>query len=174
MRAKLLVMVVLGGAVALAACGGSGNTNSSSSSSGTTKAQYVAATARICKSTQKRLTPLVGTLAGAAAAILTGGSGAAVKAVPSVEQLHSIAASGLSRLRALPQPAGDRAAIAKFLTPLSSIVDSIATVASGLKHGQGAQALAQLQSDRTLAAQVTRAAKKYGLRQCETIFSSLG
>jgi len=175
MRAKLLVVVVvLCGAVALAACGGSGNAKSSSSSSGPTKAQYVAGTAGICKSTQARLTPLIGKLAGAAAQILTGGSGAAAKAVPAVEQLQSIAASGLSRLRALPQPAGDHAAIAKFLTPLSSIVDSIATVASGLKKGQGAQALAQLQSDRTLAAQITSAAKKYGLRQCETIFSALG
>jgi hypothetical protein len=174
MRAKLLVAVVLGGAIALAACGGGGATKTSTTHSGPTKAQYVAATAAICKSTKTRLTPLITKLAGDAAQILTGGSAAVAQAVPAVEHLYSIAASGLSRLRALPQPAGDHAAIAKFLMPLSAIVDSIGTVSSGLKKGQGAQALAQLQSDQTLATQVTSAAKKYGLRQCETIFSALG
>jgi hypothetical protein len=175
MRAKLLVAVVLAGAIVLAACGGGGGaTSTSTTHSGPTKAEYIAATTGICKSTKARLTPLITKLAGDAPEILTGGAAAVAKAVPAVEHLYSVAASGLSRLRALSQPAGDHAAITRFLTPLSAIVDSIGTVSSGLKKGQGAQALAQLQSDQTLATQVTSAAKKYGLRECETIFSALG
>ena len=111
-------------------------------------------------------------LAPAVAQLLGGGS--AAKIAGSVAELHAIAAAGLAKLRALPQPAGDHARIAKFLTPLSTIVDSIAGAASGLKHGQGAQALATLAADQTIAKQVTRAARSYGLRQCETIFSALG
>jgi hypothetical protein len=173
MRAKLLVVAVLGGALALAACGG-GSANSATTASGPTKAQYVASTTGICKSAQAQLTPLIGKLTAAVPQILTGGESAAAKIVPAVQKLYAVASSGLGKLRALPKPAGDDAAIAKFLTPLAAIVDSIGTVASGLKKGQGAQALAQLQADETLARQVTSAAKRYGLRQCQTIFSALG
>jgi len=173
MRVKLLVIATLSGTLALAACGGGGG-SASSTSSGPTKAQYVARTATICKATEARLTPLVHRVAAAATQLLSGVAGAAAKAAGIVAQLHTIAASGLAQLRALTQPAGDHARIAKFLTPLSTIVDSIATAASGLKQGQGAQALAQLQADQSLAAQVTSAAKSYGLSQCETIFSALG
>lgn len=176
MRAKLLSVVVLGGALAIGACGGGSSTagKTTSSSSGPTKAEYIASAGAICKTTETRITPLVGKLAAVAAQILTGGSAAAAKAVPEVEQLYSIAASGLGKLRGLARPAGDHAAIARFLTPLSAIVDSIGTVSSGLRKGQGTQALAQLQADQALAQQVTVAAKGYGLRQCETIFSALG
>lgn len=178
MRAKLLMVVLLAGTVALAACGGSGGssatTTSQSASGGPTKAHYIASTAGICKSTETRLTPIAHRLAGAAAGLLTGGNGAASKVAGAVEQLYSIAASGLAKLRALPQPAADHAAISKFLTPLAAIVDSIGTAVSGLKKGQGAQALGQLQADQSLAQQVTSAAKSYGLRQCQTIFSALG
>jgi len=176
MRMKLLVIATLSGTLALAACGGGGSssTTTTTTASGPTKAQYVAQTATICKATEARLTPLVHRVAGAATQLLSGVSGAAAKAAGVVAQLHTIAAAGLAQLRALTQPAGDHARIAKFLTPLSAIVESIATAASGLKQGQGAQALAQLQADQSLAAQVTTAAKSYGLSQCETIFSALG
>ena len=170
---KLLLIAMLSGTVALAACGGGGGSTSSTSSA-PTKAQYVAQTAAICKATEKQLTPLVQQVAGGAAALLTGGTGAAAKIAGTVDQLHTIAASGLAKLRALKQPVGDHARIAKFLTPLSTIVDSIGSAASGLKKGQGAQALAQLQADQPVAQQVTSAAKAYGLKQCETIFSALG
>jgi hypothetical protein len=177
MRAKLLVVVVLAGALALAACGG-GSSNSTTTTSaahaGPTKAEYIASTAGICKDTEARLNPLVHQLAGAAAALVTGGSGATKEVATAVEKVYAIAASGLAKLRALPQPAADHAAISKFLTPLSAIVDSMRTAINGLKQGQGAQALEQLQADQTPAEQVTSAAKKYGLRQCQTIFSALG
>lgn len=168
---KLLIVAVLSGTLALAACGGGGAT---STSSGPTKAQYLTQAATICKATEKQLTPLVRQVAGAAGQVFAGSPGAAAKVVPTVEQLHTVAAAGLAKLSGLAQPAGDHARIAKFLTPLSSIVQSIATALSGLKKGQGTQALAQLQADQTLAQQVTSAAKSYGLRQCQTIFSALG
>lgn len=170
MRPRLLVVALLSGTLALAACGGGGS--SSSSHTGPTKAQYVANTASICKQTEKKIAPLVTHLAQAAASLLGGGSAAKIAA--SVEQLHTIAAAGLAKLRALPQPAGDHARIAKFLRPLSTIVDSIGSAAAGLRQGQGAQALATLEADQSVARQVTRAAHSYGLRQCETIFSALG
>ena len=173
MRTKLLIAAVLSGTLALSACGGGGST-ASTTSSGPTKAQYLAQTAAICKATEKRLTPLVRQVAGAAGQVFAGSPGAAAKVVPAAEQLHTVAAAGLAKLRALHQPAADHARIAKFLTPLSSIVESIATAVSGIKKGQGTLALAQLQADQSLAQQVTSAAKSYGLRQCETIFSALG
>ena len=173
MRIKLLIVAVLSGALALAACGG-GGASATSTNSGPTKARYLTQAAAICKVTEKQLTPLVSQVAGAAAQVFAGSPGAAAKVVPAVEQLHTVAAAGLAQLSGLAKPAGDRARIAKFLTPLSSIVQSIATALSGIKKGQGTQALAQLQADQTLAQQVTSAAKSYGLRQCQTIFSALG
>ena len=172
MRTKLLIAAVLSGTLALAACGG--GASATTTNSGPTKAQYIAASATVCKATEKHLTPLVRQVAGAAGQVFAGDAGAAAKVVPAVEQLHAIAAAGLAKLKALTQPAGDHARIAKFLTPLSSIVESIATALSGLKQGQGTQALAQLQADQSLAQEVTSTAKSYGLRQCETIFSALG
>jgi hypothetical protein len=172
-RTKLLIAAVLCGTLTLAACGG-GGASTTAANSGPTKAQYLSRSAAICKATEKRLTPLVLQVAGAAGQVFAGSPGAATKVIPAVEQLHTIAAAGLAKLTALTQPAGDHALIAKFLTPLSSIVQSIATALGGLKKGQGTQALAQLQADQTLAQQVTSAAKKYGLRQSETIFSALG
>jgi hypothetical protein len=176
MRAKLLVAVVLAGAVSLAACGGGGKsaTTTSDAHAGPTKAEYIASTSGICKDTEARLNPLIRQLGGAAAALVTGGSGATKEVATAVEKVYAIAASGLAKLRALPEPAADHAAISKFLTPLSAIVDSMHTAIAGLKHGQGAQALEQLQADQTPAAQVTAAAKSYGLRQCQTIFAALG
>jgi len=179
MRAKLLLLVLLAAALALAACGGGGGksnttTTTTAAQAGPTKAQYIASTTGICKDTESRLNPLVRQLAGSAAALVTGGSGATKAVAGAVEKVYTIAASGLARLRALPQPEADHAAIAKFLTPLSAIVDSMRTAINGLKQGQGAQALEQLQADQTPAQQVTAAAKKYGLRQCQTIFSALG
>lgn len=173
MRTKLLIAAVFGSALALAACGGGGG-SPSATSSGPTKAHYLAQTAAICKSTERRLTPLVSQVAGAAAAVFAGSPGAAAKVAPALEQLHTIAAAGVAKLHALVQPAGDHAQIAKFLTPLSNIVQSITTALSGVKKGEGTQALAQLQADQSLAQQVTSAAKAYGLRQCSTIFSALG
>ncbi|HEY1778657.1 MAG TPA: hypothetical protein VGG41_21050 [Solirubrobacteraceae bacterium] len=176
MRAKLLVSVVLAGAVALAACGGggSGTTTTKTANAGPTKAEYIASTSGICKQTESRLNPLIHQLTGAVAGLLTGGAGASKAVATTVEKVYAIAASGLAKLRALPQPAADHAAIAKFLTPLGTIVDSMRSAIQGLKQGQGAQAIAQLQADQTPAQQVTSAAKKYGLRQCQTIFSALG
>lgn len=173
MRTKLLIVGLLSGTLTLAACGG-GGASATSTSSGPTKAQYLAQSDAICKTTETQLTPLVHQVAGAAGAVFAGSPGAAAKVVPAAEQLHAVAAAGLAKLRALTEPAADHARIAKFLTPLSSIVASIATAVSGIKKGQGTQALAQLQADQTLAQQVTSAAKSYGLRQCETIFAALG
>jgi hypothetical protein len=171
-RIKLLIVAVLSGALAVAACGGGGG--ATSTVSGPTKAQYLAQAAVICKATEKQLTPLVREVAGAAGQVFAGSPGAAAKVVPAVERLHAVAAAGLAKLSGLAKPVGDHARIAKFLTPLSNIVQSIATALSAIKKGQGTQALAQLQADQTLAQQVTSAAKSYGLRQCQTIFSALG
>lgn len=173
MRAKLLAVVLVGGALALAACGG-GGASTTSSHSGPTKAQFIAATTSICKSAEASFAPLVKKLLSAAPALAGGGASAANKLVGAVGQLHSIAASSLAKLRALPQPAGDHAAIARFLTPLATIVDSIGTALNGLKSGQGTLALAQLAADQTPAQQVTSAAKHYGLVRCSTLFAALG
>lgn len=173
MRLRLLATAMLSSALVLAACGGGGSSSTSTSkASGPTRAQYIASTASVCKETEQKIAPMVKRLGSAPEELLLGGSAAKIADI--VEQLYSIAATGLARLRALPQPTGDHARIAKFLTPLSTIVDSIASAASGLKKGEGPQALATLAADQAVAKQVTRAARSYGLHQCESIFSALG
>lgn len=170
---KLIAIVMFSGVV-LAACGGGGSSSATKTATGPTKSQFVAEADAVCKSTEKQTSRLVDQIAGGAANLLSGGAGAAAHIAGAVQQLHNVGAAGLAKLRGLAQPGADHKQIARFLMPLSTIVDSIGTAASGLREGQGAAALAQLQADQSPAEQVTTAAKAYGLRQCESLFSSLG
>jgi hypothetical protein len=171
----LIAVVTLSGALALAACGGGGGKASSSkTASGPTKAGFVAKADAICKSAESQIASNAKVILAQAPSVLSGSKGAVTKLASVVAVLHAQAAAGLARLRALPQPAGDGKQIAKFIAPLTTIVDAIATAASGLRKGEGVGALEQIQGEQAVATQVTSAAKAYGLHGCETIFSALG
>ena len=163
----LVAVVLLSSALAVAACGGS------SKPSGPTKAQFAAKADAVCATTRAQINPLITKLVSGVEQLLGGGSSTAAKLVPSVKQLHDYAAAGLAKLRALAQPPGDHAKIAKFLTPLTTIVSSIGGAATALASGNGSPALLQLEQDAKLATQVTSAAQHYGLGKCATLFSGL-
>jgi hypothetical protein len=164
-------------AVALGACGGSGGSGTSttkSTTSGPTKAQFIAQADAICKTTETKLAPLIKELVGGAAKLLAGTSTSTGQLATPLTKAHMVAATGLTELQALAQPAGDHKLVEKFLSPLGQIVGSLATAAGGLSKGQGTVALAQLEQDQAPAQAVTSAATAYGLHGCETIFSALG
>ncbi len=162
---NLIAATALSSVLALAACGGS---------SGPSKSQFVAKSDAICKATQAQTTPLIHQITAGGAALITGGASAARQIAPTVQRLHTVAASGLTKLKALAQPSGDHAAIQKFLTPLASVIDAIGKAATALSQGQGPQALALLQQAQPLAGAVTSAAQAYGLPRCESVISALG
>jgi hypothetical protein len=168
-RLRLIAVVMLSRTLALAACGGG-----SKAPSGPSKASFVAKADAICRSSEVQIARYAKVVAAAAPKVLSGDTGVISGITKTLRLLHTDAAAGLTKLRALSQPVGDHAKIAKFTTPLAAIVDSIGTAATGLAHGEGVGALAALQADQTAAQEVTSAAKSYGLRACETLFSVLG
>ena len=164
-NANVIAVAALAGALALAGCGGS---------SGPAKSQFVTKADAICQATQRQATPLIHQITAGGAALVTGGARASRQIAPAVQRLHTVAASGLARLKALAQPSGAKTAIQKFLTPLAKVVDAIDKAAAALSQGQGPQALGLLQQAQPLVQQVTGAATAYGLPQCESILSALG
>ncbi|HZE04372.1 MAG TPA: hypothetical protein VE127_04050, partial [Solirubrobacteraceae bacterium] len=71
------------------------------------------------------------------------------------------------------QPSGDHAAISRFLTPLSSFVDSIDKAAGFVASGNLPQALALLGQAATVEQQAAQNAHAYGLLRCEELLPSL-
>jgi len=160
-----LIAIVVGVALGVTLSGGS---------SGLTKAQYTAKADALCKSATSQTTPLIKQVVPLAASLATGATASAQKLASLLGQLHTVTAAGLARLRALAQPSSDHAAINRFLKPLTSVVDAIATAVSMLRGSNPAQALGELEQLQPTAGQVTSAAHAYGLAQCGQLFSALG
>jgi len=153
----------------LSACGGGGK--SSNSTSGPTHAQFVASANRICATAERQTVPLIAKVkSGGIGAVL---SGDAAKLAPPVTRLHDIAAANLAKLRALTQPAADRAAIERFLRPLATVVADIGAAARDLAKGQGLDAYALIQQARPVAARVSSAARSYGVPQCGAVLAAI-
>ncbi len=163
---RAVALALVAGLIALAGCGGGGSSHAD-------RAQYIAKADAICQAAKKQTGPLIQQLSAEAAGLTSGSAASASKAAGIVEQLHTIAAADLAQLRALKQPSGDHAAIAKFLDPLGSLLNSLNQAASVLRSGQVPQALALLQQAQPTAQQVTTAAQQYGLKQCGTVLSLL-
>jgi hypothetical protein len=164
-RANLIAAVVAGAGLALAGCGGS---------SGVSKSQYIAKADTICKATQAKTAPLINQIAAAGVSLLSGSATRARQVAAVVQKLRTVAAGALAQLRALAQPSGDHAAIEKFLTPLSNVVDTIGTAGTALSNGQAVQALGALQGLQTVAGQLASAAKAYGLHTCQSVVALSG
>src|SRR5208283_948947 len=133
-RGVPIVCCALACALLLAACGGS-------SSSGPTKAEYIAKVDAICKTTSEKTAPLIKQLEGAATGIVAGNPARAREAAPVVERLEQYGSSALAQVRALPQPHGEKAAIERFLSPLTNVVSAAGQAASSLHSGQAGGAL---------------------------------
>ena len=165
-RAHVLALVLT--AAALAGCGGGG-----SAAHGPTRAAYIAKADRICRSAHAQTNALISKIKALAPTLLIGGTAAAPSAPGLVAQLRSVAAADLARLRALPQPSGDHAAIAKFLDPLASVVSALGKALADLRAGHALDAAA-LFSDAIPTAQAVRsAASVYGFKNCPSLLSAL-
>ena len=167
-RARALALLLT--AAALAGCGGGGG---GSASHGPTRAAYIAKADGICRSAHAQTNELISKIKALAPTLLLGGTAAAPSAPGLVAQLRVVAAADLSRLRALAQPSGDHAAIAKFLDPLASIVTALGKALADLHAGHAIDAAA-LFSDAIPTAQTVRsAASTYGFKDCPSLLAAL-
>lgn len=163
----IALLGVLVSLVLVAGCG-------SSSKSGPTKKEFVASADAICTAAAKVTAPLIAKLEASGAALATGSAKAARELAPVLAKLHEEGASSLARLRALKRPAGEKAAIERFLSPLTDVVSAAGQAASSVAAGQGSAAiglLAQVESD---AQQATSAASSYGVAPCGSVVSAIG
>lgn len=155
-------------AAAIAGCGGGG-----SASHGPTRAAYIAKADAICRSAQAQTNQLISKIKALAPTLLIGGTAAAPAAPGLVAALHSVAAADLARLRALAQPSGDHAAIAKFLDPLASIVSALGKALADLRAAHAIDAAALFSDAIPTAATVRSAAVSYGFKDCPKLLAAL-
>lgn len=164
---SLAALLAVSLAVVIAGCGGG------STASGPTKASYVAKSDAICRSAQAQTNHLISQIKAVASALLIGGTAAAPTATGLVAKLHAVAAADLARLRGVPQPRSDRAAIARFLDPLAQIVRAMGTALSDLRAGHAVDAAALFSNAIPTAQSVRTAASAYGLKSCPTLLAAL-
>ncbi len=163
--ARALVLVLT--AAAIAGCGGG------SAATGPTHKQYVARADAICRAARTQTNELIAKIKALAPKLLLGGTAAAPSAPGLVAQLHHAAAADLARLRALAQPSGDRAAIAKFLHPLSTIVSEMSNAEADLRAGHAIDAAALFSNAIPTAQAVRSAASAYGFKDCPGLLAAL-
>jgi hypothetical protein len=164
-RAHALALLLT--AAALAGCGGG------SAAHGPTRAGYIAKADAICRSAHAQTNQLISKIKALAPALLIGGTAAAPSAPGLVAQLHTVAAADLARLRALAQPSADRAAIAKFLDPLASIVSAMGKALADLRAGHAVDAAARFSNAIPTAQAVRSAAVAYGFKDCPSLLAAL-
>ena len=128
----------------------------------------------ICAQARTQTTPLINRISANVASLVTGPASAVRQVSAAATQLRAVATRELKRLSALSQPSGGHAAIARFLSPLRSVVSALGRAARALASNQAPQALSILQAAQPLAGAVTSAAQAYGLTQCASVFSALG
>lgn len=139
-----------------------------------TKAQYTVKAGAVCHTASAESAPLIERLASVGKSLKPGGQTAATRTLTGVlQELHAAASSSLAELRALEQPAAGHAAIARFLTPFATVVGALGQAQAAAGAGKPKQALAQLEQTATASAQMTAAAKAYGMTQCETVLPAL-
>jgi hypothetical protein len=165
-RARSLALLAAVAAVATAGCG-------SSTEHGPTKAAYIAKADAICASAHAQTNHLITQIKALATALVIGGTKAAPTAPALVAKLHTVAAAELARLRALAQPSGDHAAIAKFLGPLTAIVRAVGTATDDLRAGKAVDAASLFSAAIPTAQTVRSAAAAYGLHSCPNLLSAL-
>jgi len=141
-----------------------------------TKTQYTARANAICRTASSKTTPLIEQLMAAAESLSVSAGGESVERqlASALQQLHPDAASALTQLRALEQPAAGRTAIERFLTPFASVTDGLRQAATAAAAGERQKALTELENVASDSVQMTSAAKAYGMTQCERVLAALG
>jgi hypothetical protein len=161
---RIVATLVVGLAVALAGCGSSGSSSA--------KARYVSKAEALCKAARAQTGPLIDDLTAASASIVTGGP-APARLAGDLVRLHAVGAGYLAQLKQLKQPNGDHAAIQRFLTPFTKIVDELGAAASAVAAGQLPQAMALLQHAGPVAQDASSGAQAYGLSRCAEVLPPL-
>jgi hypothetical protein len=171
-RAGALLAAVA--ALALAGCGG-GGASTTTTAGGPTRAHYLAQANAICAAARLQTAPLIARVKRSlsVAALLTGGASLVRTLGRIVSQLQADAAAGLAKLRALPQPAADHAAIEAFLEPLGKLIGYIRQAAALLLKAEPLNAYAVLQPATPTSSQVKSAARTFGADQCGAVLSAL-
>jgi hypothetical protein len=167
--ARHLAALAAATALALAGCGGGGS--GSATASGPTRAHFIAAANAICATAHAQTAELITKVKSTGASALLGGDTKSLAGL--VTHLHDVAAANLAKLRALPQPAADHAAIASFMQPLSTVVSDIGRAATDLSKGEALNAYALIQQAQPAAGKVTSAARAYGAKECGTVLAAL-
>ncbi len=162
--AALPLAALAGGMALLAGCG----------SSGPTEAQYTARANAICRNAGAQTTPLVGQLTTAAGSLSAANPTAAHELASTLERLHKVTATTLTKLRALAQPSGDHAAIERFVNSFATVTETLGKSATAAAAGQLQETLAQLEATAADAGQMASAAKAHGLNECAILFGPLG
>lgn len=145
----------------LSACGGGQAT-------GPSRADYIARAERICRDTTAQAAPLLRRFAAGAASL---NATSARKLAPVGERIHALASAYIARLRALPQPAADRAKIARFLSLSREVIDGLGQAATALSAGHTVEVLGTLQGVQATANDANAAAVAYGLRDCAKVLA---
>lgn len=162
---KVIPAFAVGALLLLAGCG----------SSGPTKAQYTASANAICRSASAQSTPLIRQLATAAASLSSSaGQTQAQDFAGALERLHVVASDTLTKLRALKQPTAGHAQIERFLTPFTTVTNSLGEAAGAINAAQPREALADLERAAPASGQITSAARAYGMTRCENVLAALG
>ena len=156
--------------LALAACGGGGasTTTTTSGPKAPTKAVYVREVDAICLTVKAQTGALIKRLLPLAESLEISGAAAAARQLASlVGTLHTDTAGDLAKLRALTEPAGAHAAIERFVSPLTTIVNAVGQAETTLRSKTPTNAIGLLAQLSSTAQQVKSAARAYGLVTCE-------
>lgn len=157
--------------LALAACGGGGGASTTTTTSGPkapTKAVYVREVDAICLTVKAQTGALIKRLLPLAESLEISGAAAAARQLASlVGTLHTDTAGDLAKLRALTEPAGAHAAIERFVSPLTTIVNAVGQAETTLRSKTPTNAIGLLAQLSSTAQQVKSAARAYGLVTCE-------
>ncbi len=164
-RRRCLTLLIVGGALALSACGGG--------SKPPVDAAYRAQANAICRTARAQTGSLVNQLESLAPALVTGGANVSTQLSKLLRQLQTATGAYLAQLEKLPQPASDRAAIERFLTPLAAVVGAIGQAARDAASGRLPQVLDVLQRSTPTAQDAENAARADGLQQCVAVLPSL-
>jgi hypothetical protein len=165
-RAPVLVLAVaLVTSLALAACGGSSSTKAKSAPAptGLTKAQYIAQAEPICAAAKRRA-PTKRILA------LIGQFPTPTKEIARLlRKTATIVREVTAQLSALPPPAADRAAIARWIAQGAAIGPLLTKAAGQVSRGDLVAAIGSQQDITAATVEPTTFAKGYGMRECATI-----
>ena len=166
-------MTAAGALVLLGGCGGAATgTTTATSSPATAKAEYVAKANAVCAAAAARTGKLLGEVEGATTAAMRAPSASAgTQLAVLVGHLHDGALTVLGQLEGLKAPAGEEAAVERFLQPLAHSIAGLGEAARAITGGHATRALGSLVELQAKTPQLASAAQAAGLSQCEGVLS---